>query len=338
MNSSNVRPFRCGIVLAGGDGRRLQPFISRFLGYNLPKQYMSFIGSRSMLEHTYNRAERLIPSERIFTVVANEHLAHLAVQRQIGKRPPNTLVIQPQNKETGPGLLLPLIHLYKQYPNAIVALFPSDHFIIQEELFCAYVQLAFETVERSPARIVFLGVKPTDPEPEYGYIIPKNGGHNPSSSIQNVDIFIEKPERSVAEHLRTQGALWNTMVMVFRTEIILHLVKLAAPQLYHAFQQIFRALGSRHEETITKEVYEQIETVNFSKDLLEGIDAHSRNQFVVVPMNGVFWSDWGTEKRIISVLQEYDCPKRLLKYNESERRDKSMALEPSSYSLQNLHA
>ncbi len=69
------------------------------------------IGTRSMLEHTFSRAEQLIPQERIVTVMARDHLKYLEVQRQISERPPRTIVLQPMNIETGPGLLLPLMHL-----------------------------------------------------------------------------------------------------------------------------------------------------------------------------------------------------------------------------------
>ena len=65
---------RCGIVLAGGNGRRLERFVARLRGEAMPKQYVNFIGRRSMLEHTFARAERLIPPDRLFTVAGLEHL------------------------------------------------------------------------------------------------------------------------------------------------------------------------------------------------------------------------------------------------------------------------
>ena len=118
---------RCAIVLAAGEGRRLQPLISRLRGDALPKQYVNFIGKRSMLEHTFARAESLIEPRRIFTVISRDHLQYPEVHRQLSCRPSGTVVVQPENKETAPGLLLPLAHLYKHYPDSAVAVFPSDH-------------------------------------------------------------------------------------------------------------------------------------------------------------------------------------------------------------------
>jgi mannose-1-phosphate guanylyltransferase len=304
MTFATIRPLRCGVVLAGGDGKRLQPLIRRLLGFDLPKQYVRFSGTRSMLEQTYGRAERLIDPERIFTVIAREHLKHAEVQRQISSRPPYSLVVQPINRETGPGLLLPLIHLFKRYPSSTVAVFPSDHFLLPEDLFVDYVQQAFEAVEQCPARIVFLGVEPEDPEPEYGYIIPGRESLDLNESALRVEAFLEKPGQAIASQFISQGALWNTMVMVFKPEVMLHLISLSSPKLYHSFQQIFQALGTCSEAAVIEEVYRRMEPMNFSKDLLEVSELYSRNQLSVIPMRGLFWSDWGSEGRIWSALEK----------------------------------
>jgi mannose-1-phosphate guanylyltransferase len=46
-----------GVILAGGDGRRLQSFIRARFGSNRPKQYCTFLGTQSMLRRTIRRAE-----------------------------------------------------------------------------------------------------------------------------------------------------------------------------------------------------------------------------------------------------------------------------------------
>jgi mannose-1-phosphate guanylyltransferase len=311
MNATNYRARRCSIILAGGDGKRLQPFVRKLMGVDLPKQYISFTGTRSMLEHTFDRTEQLISRERIFTVVARDHLRHAEVRRQLESRSPHTVVVQPINRETGPGLLLPLMHLFMHYPDSTIAVFPSDHFILQEDLFVAYVQQAFGTVEKCPSKIVFLGVEPTDLEPEYGYILPEDESPGSMSVVQNVKAFIEKPEPRMAAQAILLGALWNTMVMVFRPRIFLHLVELTAPKLYRSFNRIYQALNSSRELSTVDKIYEQLEPVNLSKDLLEIFDMYSRNQLSVISMKGVFWSDWGSEGRIISVLKRFRYADRL---------------------------
>lgn len=295
------RHSRCAIVLAGGEGRRLQAFIRERYGSDLPKQYVNFVGSRSMLEHTFNRAERLIPPERILTVAARSHIRHEEFRRQMRARPSSSVVFQPRNRETGPGIMLPLVHLLKRYPDSTVAVLPSDHFVLQEELFAAYLDQAFTVVEESPSRIVFLGAPPTDPEPEYGYLLPES--HDTFSPVLNVKAFIEKPDSKVAESILSMGALWNTMVMVFRPETLLELIRAGAPELHRCFATISRALGTWREGATIERVYREMPAVNFSSGLLEQIDLYSRNQMAVIPMNGVFWSDWGSGERISATIE-----------------------------------
>src|SRR5258708_5574281 len=91
-----------GIVLAAGDGRRLERYVQEIKGEPLPKQYVNLIGRHSMLEHTFHRADKLIPKKQLLTVVSRRHLLRADVCRQLAGRPRETLVVQPANKETGP--------------------------------------------------------------------------------------------------------------------------------------------------------------------------------------------------------------------------------------------
>lgn len=293
-------PIRCGIVLAAGDGQRLQPFIHRLRGDSLPKQYVKFIGTRSMLEHTFHRAERLIPAERLFTVVSQSHLSHTEVRWQLASRPDGTVIIQPDNRDTGPGVLLPLMYALKKYPDSTVAVFPSDHFIVEEEFFMEHVELACRAVERDTSSFVLLGVQPSEPEPEYGYIIPGKKRHR---DFHEVVRFIEKPEPEVAFQLLREGGLWNTMVMIFKAGTMVDLVCRAAPQLHHIFANILEAIGTNHEVQTINDAYRRMESMNFSKGLLETFAVEYSSRLLVLPVRDVYWSDWGSEKRILSVLK-----------------------------------
>jgi mannose-1-phosphate guanylyltransferase len=98
-----------GIILAGGDGQRLRPLIQAYYGRARPKQYCTFFGNRSLLRQTIGRAERLIPAARLLTIVTQCHLAY--AREELSDRAPETVIIQPCNRETGAGILLPLLHI-----------------------------------------------------------------------------------------------------------------------------------------------------------------------------------------------------------------------------------
>jgi mannose-1-phosphate guanylyltransferase len=62
ISSKSGAATRCGVILAAGEGSRLRPFVQKLRGDMLPKQYVNFIGRRSMLEHTFHRAQIARPA------------------------------------------------------------------------------------------------------------------------------------------------------------------------------------------------------------------------------------------------------------------------------------
>lgn len=293
----------CGIVLAGGEDKRLQSLIQRLRGDTLVKQFVNFIGEHSMLERAFLRAETLIPRNRIFTVVNWSHLKYPEVRRQISRRPKGSVVVQPENKDTGPGLLLPLMHLYKRYPGSTVVIFPSDHFILEEKIFMARVHLAYRAVERDPSRLVLLGIEPDSPEPEYGYILPSKKSIA-SPGLFAISRFVEKPALDTAQELILRGGLWNTMVMVFRASTLLYLLCRYFPAIYERFQRVKEAIGSPFEKAVVQETYSGIDAVNFSRDMLQLLAKRHPSRFLGLSVKGVVWSDWGSEYRITETLKK----------------------------------
>jgi mannose-1-phosphate guanylyltransferase len=292
----------CGIVLAGGEGKRLQPFI-RSLGKGiLPKQYVNFIGSRSMLEHTLQRADKLMPSARVLTVITESHLRYPEVREQCSSRPKDTIIVQPENKETGPGLIFPLIHLYKRYPNSLVLVLPSDHFIGDEDRLIDHARLAYLAVKRDPSRLILLGVKPDRDEPEYGYLLPSKKRLAIGPDMSEISWFIEKPDPKTARRLIRAGGLWNTMIMVFKTKTMLHWVSRLAPRLYQQFQQVYEAIGTPGETDMVRNIYQRLKPMNFSREFLEPMVKDYPSSLVALPVRDLLWSDWGTASRIMDVL------------------------------------
>ena len=64
------------IILSGGNGDRLRSFVRRLFGRERPKQYCAFVGTRTMFQHTVDRANQLAQPEHKVTVVAKSHMEH----------------------------------------------------------------------------------------------------------------------------------------------------------------------------------------------------------------------------------------------------------------------
>ena len=300
-NDAPSSGIRCGIVLSAGDGMRIPDPVHRFRGHECPKQYVNLGGKRSMLEYTFDRAERLIPAACLCVVITREHLEFSEASHQIGARLSETVVIQPTNKDTAPELLLPLIYLQPRYPDATVAVFPSDHFILEEDVFIRYVDMAFRLVEQDGSRIVLLGVEPNAPEPEYGYIVPGEEIDDPGiGRARKVELFVEKPAPEVAQKIIRSGALWNTMVIVFRLATIMSAFQRTTPELHRSFQRIQTAIGTPDEQRMLEAVYHGLNPINFSTAVLEVLPFEQRQALLALPVHGVTWSDWESADRLLT--------------------------------------
>lgn len=315
------QPVRCAIVLAGGSGQGLRSYVRRLRGDALPKQYVRFTGGRSLLEQTFDRVERVIPPERIFTIAGSSHRQFPEAEYQLGGRPPGTVILQPENKETAPGVLLPLLHIVERYPDSVVAVFPSDHFIDPEGLFMGHVDLGFDAVSQDPASVVLLGAEPHYLEPEYGYVVPtSNGGSQHGPSLRRVLTFVEKPTPDAAKKLIELGAFWNTFVMIFRPKTLFDLIARVEPSLRRAFERVRRAIGTAHEDRAVEEVYRELQPMNFSRTVLAAMPGRRSPILLVLPARGVLWNDWGSEQRVESALS------RMHERRQAESRPSAVSL------------
>lgn len=208
-------PRLWSIVLAGGEGERLRPFVGRRLGRAVPKQYCTFVGTRSMFQHTLDRATQLSRPEHTLAVIAQAHRE--TALAQLAGRPSIDVIAQPINRDTAVGILLAVTHVYTHDPEAMVVVFPSDHFVRPEQQFLGAVRSAVTAAGQLEDQLVLLGVVPDGLGLDYGWItqgqeLCRVGGH----TVRSVRAFVEKPDLPEAERVRASGALWNTMVVANR--------------------------------------------------------------------------------------------------------------------------
>jgi mannose-1-phosphate guanylyltransferase len=295
---SIARSSLWGIVLAGGEGTRLKEFARKHVGADVPKQFCAFVGTRTMLERTVRRAGLLIPMERLVVIGTAHHAPYLF--RSLGNKPPGLVLLQPANRDTAPGILFPLVHILKKDPRALVALFPSDHFVLPGRRLMRAVNQAADYLSRTrSASPIVLAAQATYPETEYGWIAPgdsitSEGG----GSIFRVRQFAEKPSYRDAERMLADRWLWNTMVLVARASSLLDVFRSAVPELVACFEMLQRYMGSHIEQTVAAEVYRIIPSLNFSSTVL----AHQSDQLLMMPTQQMQWSDWGNKDRILQTL------------------------------------
>lgn len=251
-----------------------------------------------MLQHTLDRATCLSGTDRTLVVVAKHHAP--GVWEHLPEHHWARTILQPSNRDTAPGIFLPLAHIHAWDPEAVAVILPSDHFVFPEPAFLTAVRRAIRAAHRLSDRIVLLGMRPDGPETEYGWIAPGAtvawlDGH----AVREVTGFHEKPTLLTAQHLFATGGLWNTMVMTCRVQTLWQLGWRWLPGMMHAFDGLKCHLGTASESAALEEAYATLPSANFSSQLLED----AAGSAVVIEMRDVLWSDWGNERRIVETLR-----------------------------------
>ncbi len=288
---------RWSIVLAGGEGERTRPFIEKWLGYHKPKQFCSFVGSRSMLQHTWDRADQLTVPEQKVTVVAAHHAAEMSWQ--LRGNPRGGVIHQPKNCGTVAGIFLPLAYIRHRDPQATVIVYPSDHFVFPEYRFVQMAGKLIRAAELFSERLMLLGVSPTGTELDYGWIEPTQSlGWIRGSQVRQVGAFFEKPDSSRAMAAMNAGGLWNTFVMAANVEMLWQLGWQCLPEVMQHFEAFGNTIGTALETQTLRMIYEDMPHKNFSSDVLQKVS----EQVGVLEMQDVMWSDWGHPTRIQDTL------------------------------------
>jgi mannose-1-phosphate guanylyltransferase len=180
-----------------------------------------------------------------------------------------------------------------------VAVFPSDHFILEEDRFIDHVSLAVRAVHHDPSQLVLLAMEAQWPETEYGYVIAaENNGQIDMSGCRKAAHFIEKPDPAEAHLPVAAGAQWNTMIMVFRGATLLSHIQALYSHIAILFRGLSAVIGTPAEKGKIQEIYRSLPPLNFSKDILEKIAARFPAAISVLPVFQVTWSDWGSPQRL----------------------------------------
>lgn len=285
------------VILAGGDGTRLQSMTRAITGDDRPKQFVPVIGGTTLLDQTRRRVALSIERERTLIVVTRKHRRfYKPLAKEIS---PNLLVEQPHNKGTAPAIVYALLRIAAKSPQAIVAMFPSDHFFADDEEFMSHIDAAVTAVRAQPEAVTLLGITPTAPETEYGWIEPQPSIlSHAEKSITRVSKFWEKPELNLAITLMERGCLWNSFVMVGRVDALLKMTRAALPEMYSAFSTIVPQFETASEYEAAVELYAQIQDTNFSHQVL----ANRAEDLMVMRVGDVGWSDLGEPRRVLSTL------------------------------------
>lgn len=281
------------VILAGGKGRRLWPTSRE----EKPKQFIDFLGvGRTQLQTTFDRFSKVIPLENIFICTCREYLS--LVKEQVPEIEERNILVEPVNRNTAPSVAWANMRIKRQDPDANIIITPSDQLVVDEASFIRSLETGVSYVSDNDVLLV-MGVKPTRPEPGYGYI--QMGDLSCKPDVYKVKSFTEKPEREFAKMFMESGEFyWNTGVFMVNSR-----------KLTQSFESIFPSvLRNLKFENPTYSYEEELEyvTQNYPRYPNLSIDyailEHSSSVYVMKCDFG--WADLGTWHAVYEFMSNGD--------------------------------
>lgn len=218
MNNANY----C-VILAGGRGRRLWPYSRE----KQPKQFIDFFGcGRTLLQSTFDRFAKIMPKDNIYVCTNTEF--RQTVASQLPELPAVNIIAEPVSRNTAPSVAWADVLIYQRNPDAGIIVTPSDLFVMNEEAFAGNVLKGLDFVKNHDM-LLTMGVKPTRPEPGYGYI--QTGEPAEIENVYKVQSFTEKPEREFARMFMESGEFyWNTGLFLASARRFAHSLRKLFPE------------------------------------------------------------------------------------------------------------
>ncbi len=284
------------VIMAGGEGTRFWP-ISR---QGAPKPFLSILGSEPLITQTLARLEGLVPLERVLVLINHKHQD--VARRLLADLPEENFVVEPRIRDTLPCVGLAAKIIEKRAGQQTMAVLPSDHIIHPAEALRECLTHADACVERDPAPLYTIGIRPTFPATGYGYILRGAAvGEADGQAVYEVSSFHEKPALAVAEAYFDSGDyFWNSGIFYWRTDAILGAVERHQPELHEGLAELEEDLDSDRMAAAMARVYPRLPRISVDYGILEEADR------VRVTEGHFAWDDVGTWRVLGSHLPADD--------------------------------
>ena len=278
------------VVLAGGDGTRLQRLTLQISGDARPKQFCKLIGEHSLLRQTHRRIAPLFSDDRQLYVVTRAH--EVFYRDELSMSETTSILEQPCNRGTAVAIGLAALRILESETNPLVAFFPSDHHYSNEGAFIEAVDVALEYSRQNPNEIVLLSAEPSYPEVEYGWIEPGSVISDiPGAQLSRVTRFWEKPSLSQARTLLQRRCLWNTFVTIGYATTFLEILRSRIPDVIASIETATATGG-------LDVSYRGLPSVDISREVF----SPQPNRLLVFRDTESGWADLGTPRRVFDVL------------------------------------
>lgn len=273
-----------GVIMAGGGGTRFWPLSRK----KTPKQFLNISGNDVMINETIERIHSVIDYDKVY-IATNEKQKHVLEEVLSSNVDTDNVLYEPMGRNTAACICYAALEIQKKHGDGIMCVFPSDHYIKNDEEFTKVLKDCVQVAE-STDKLVTIGVKPTFPSTGYGYInFDRNSNAANSESAYEVVEFVEKPPFEKAKtYVQSGNYVWNSGMFVWKVSTITDSFKRFLPKIYTRFMEVYDDLGTKSEVSAIEKLYPKLPSISIDYGIMERSDD-------VVTIPGDFgWNDVGS--------------------------------------------
>jgi len=204
------------VIMAGGAGTRFWPLSTE----DRPKQLLTLVGDRSLLQQSFDRLRGLVPPERVLVLTSARLIP--AVVDQLPELPAGNVVGEPCRRDTAAAVCLGALLARARWGDPVVLTVTADHLIAPVAEFQRCARSAARAARATGALYTF-SVPPTYPATGYGYLEHGEGaGSDDGVEHFRLRRFHEKPPLEKAREYLASGRFgWNSGMFCWAASAVL---------------------------------------------------------------------------------------------------------------------
>lgn len=253
------------VLMAGGSGDKIWPWSRE----NKPKQFASTApGKITMLRRAYDLCLRLVPKENI--IVSTLERYRPIVKEILPEIQENNMLLEPIGKHTAPCTVYAAYSIYKRNKDAVITMFPADSIMENDEKTLTTMQEAMVYAGEHDV-LLALGVIPTRPETQFGYIQVTGGKEARDAGLPApVKTFTEKPDEDIARAFCDSGEFfWNSGIYMWKASIIKSECEELMPSITTLFEGWETAIDTPAERSFINKAYTECPKLSIDYGLME---------------------------------------------------------------------